>query len=56
MNTLHNAVKSFWNDEDGLEMVEYAVIASLIIVVAVASFTTIGNKIVTTLATVTNSL
>jgi Flp pilus assembly pilin Flp len=56
MNSRYNALKKFWSNEDGLEMIEYAVIASLIIVVAVASFTTIGNSIVSTLASVTNSL
>jgi Flp pilus assembly pilin Flp len=56
MNTLRNAVKSFWNDEDGLEMVEYAVIAALIIVVAVAGFSTLGNNIRATLNNVTNAL
>jgi pilus assembly protein Flp/PilA len=50
MNTLHNAIKSFWNDEDGLEMVEYAVIAALIIVAATTAFTTVGTNISTTIS------
>jgi Flp pilus assembly pilin Flp len=53
MNTLNKAVKSFWNDEDGLEMVEYAVIAALIIVAASAAFTTLAGGISTELAAVT---
>jgi Flp pilus assembly pilin Flp len=56
MSTLHNTLKAFWKNEDGLEMVEYAVIAALIIVVAVAGFTTMGNSVLATLNNVTNSL
>jgi Flp pilus assembly pilin Flp len=56
MKNLNNALKSFWNNEDGLEMVEYAVIAALIIVAASAAFTTLATGITTELAAVTKFL
>jgi len=56
MNTLNKAFKSFWKDEDGLEMVEYAVIGALILVGAITGFTAIGGSITTTLATISNAL
>jgi Flp pilus assembly pilin Flp len=36
MNILIEALKKFWCEEDGLEMIEYAVLAALIIVVIAA--------------------
>jgi len=56
MKTLSTTVKSFWNDEDGLEMVEYAVIGALILVGAITGFTAIGTSIKSTLATISGAL
>ena len=38
-------LKKFWNDEAGLEAVEYAVIASLIVIAIVLATTALGDKI-----------
>jgi pilus assembly protein Flp/PilA len=56
MNTFVNALKAFWRDEDGLEMVEYAVIAALIIVAATTAFTTVGTNISTTISNIAGSI
>jgi Flp pilus assembly pilin Flp len=37
--------KKFWQDEQGLELSEYAVMAALVIVVAVLVVTTLGETI-----------
>ena len=40
-----NSMKSFWNDESGLELSEYAVGAALIAIAVAAAFTSLGTKI-----------
>lgn len=51
-----NILKSFWNDEEGLTMVEYAVAAAAIIVVAVTTMKTIGTNVNSTLSKVATSV
>ena len=52
-------MKNFWKEEEGLSMVEYALVGALVAVVAIAGFTTLGNAVnakATTLATnITNA-
>jgi pilus assembly protein Flp/PilA len=38
-------IKSFLSDEKGLETVEYAIIAGLIVVALITVITTIGGKV-----------
>ncbi len=45
MNKFTNVVKNFWNDEEGLTAVEYAVAGSLVTVGVVAAFTALGTSV-----------
>ena len=38
-------LKKFWSDEAGLETVEYAIIAALIVVGTLIAITSIGGKV-----------
>ncbi|WP_045226555.1 Flp family type IVb pilin [Methyloterricola oryzae] len=54
MNTLTEKLKGFWKEEEGLEMVEYAVTGGLILLGAVAAFLLVGgdvNRIITAVHT-----
>jgi Flp pilus assembly pilin Flp len=42
-----NVIKSFVREEDGLEMVEWAIVAALITTAAAAALTTLGGTIAT---------
>ena len=56
MNILHNAIKPFWNDEDGLEMVEYAVIAGVLAIVLGVAFGGLATSVQGTLTNVVAAL
>lgn len=45
MKGFMGAMKAFWNDEEGLTMVEYAVAGSLITLACAAAFTRLGAAI-----------
>jgi pilus assembly protein Flp/PilA len=45
MRKLSNIMKSFVRDENGGEVLEYALIAGLIVVAAIATISTVGNKV-----------
>ncbi len=38
-------LKKFWSDEQGLETVEYAIMAGLIVIGAIIAITTVGNNV-----------
>ncbi len=40
-------VKKFWNDEQGLELSEYAVMIALILAIAITAITLVGDRIET---------
>ena len=40
-----NLVKKFWSNEEGLETVEYAIIAGLIVAGTIITITTIGGYV-----------
>ena len=40
-------MKNFWNEEEGLTMVEYALIGALVVVGAITAFTTLGKNVST---------
>jgi pilus assembly protein Flp/PilA len=42
---MKNAIRKFIRDEEGTELVEWALIAGLIIVVTAAAFVTIGGDV-----------
>ncbi len=42
---MKNLLKKFWNDEAGLELSEYAIMAALIIIIAIAVIEGLGTKI-----------
>ncbi len=45
MKTLKQALRAFANDESGQDLIEYALIAGLIAVGAIAAMTLLGNNI-----------
>ncbi|MCE5185273.1 MAG: Flp family type IVb pilin [Planctomycetaceae bacterium] len=49
-------LKKLWKDEAGLETVEYAVIAALIVVGAIVALRSIGGKVQTTFETLDTNL
>ena len=42
---MKNFVKSFWNNEDGAELAEYAVAVALLVAIGVAVYQTLGTGI-----------
>lgn len=38
-------IKNFWNEEDGVTAIEYGLIAGLVVVLIIASLTTIGTNL-----------
>ena len=42
--SMFNAIKTFWNDESGQGLVEYALILFLIAIVVIVALTTLGKK------------
>ena len=49
-------LKNFWHDEDGLEMVEWALIGAFVAGIIVAAWQTIGGRVETTMTNIGNSL
>ena len=45
MKQLAQIVGSFWRDEDGQDLLEYALLVSLIALVAVLAITAAGNNV-----------
>ena len=56
MNVLKNLVSKLVKDEQGGEVLEYALIAGLIIVGAIAAVTTVGTKILARWTSLQNSI
>lgn len=56
MNRLAQLFRTFVKDEAGLETVEYAIIAGVIVVATIGSITTIGNWVNTKFSTLAGSL
>jgi len=51
-----NVLKSLWNDQEGQDLTEYALLLVLISLVAVASMQTIGQAVSDVFANATTSL
>lgn len=45
MNNFTQVIRNFWNDEEGLTAVEYAVAGSLVVAGLVAAFTALGDQV-----------
>lgn len=56
MKAIRNIVNRLVRDERGGELLEYALIAGLIVVVAVAAVTVVGNKVLARWNSVQNSM
>ncbi|EKO3560995.1 Flp family type IVb pilin [Vibrio fluvialis] len=54
MNKFTKFVKDFWQDEEGLTAVEYAVAGSLIALAVVGAFTGLGNAVGNAINDMTN--
>jgi pilus assembly protein Flp/PilA len=52
----NNPLRKFLRDEDGGEVLEYALIAGLIVVAAIAAITTVGTKVLGNWTSVQNSM
>ena len=49
MKTFTEILKTFWRDEDGMEMTEYAVVGAALVIGAATSFGLLKNAIGTTI-------
>lgn len=56
MNAMRNLVLKLVKDEQGGEVLEYALIAGLIVVAAIAAITAVGNKVLARWTSLQNSL
>jgi Flp pilus assembly pilin Flp len=45
IKSIQSKLSSLWSDEQGGEVLEYALIAGLIVVAAIAVITSVGNKV-----------
>ena len=45
MRTIRNMMACLWQDEQGGEVLEYALIVGLIVVAAIAAITSVGTKV-----------
>ena len=48
--------KTLWRDEEGLTNVEYALLLALVAIAAVTAWTTLGNRISTTVTSVSGKM
>ena len=56
MKSLMVGIKRFLQDEEGVTMVEYGLLAALISIVCIVAITTIGNHLNTAFETICNAL
>ena len=50
------ALKQFWREEEGLTMAEYAIVAAVVAVVAIAGFKVLGGAINTKASDLADSI
>jgi len=53
---MKNLMQKLWNDERGGEVLEYALIAGLIVVAAIAVITSVGGKVLARWTSLNGSL
>jgi pilus assembly protein Flp/PilA len=56
MEKMWTLIKKFVKEEEGMEMVEYAVVAALVIIAAVGVWATLGQEIVTRMQAVITAM
>ena len=56
MKSLNNLVAKLVRDEQGGEVLEYALIAGLIVVAAIAAITTVGSQVLARWTSLSNSV
>jgi pilus assembly protein Flp/PilA len=56
MQAMRNAVRRFMRDEAGLEMVEWAVVGTAIVITAAAVFTPLGTAVANAMTAITTSI
>ena len=56
MKSMQNLLTRLVHDEQGGEVLEYALIAGLIVIGAIAAITTVGNKVLARWTSVQNSM
>ncbi len=56
MNAITSLLKSFWKEDEGLTVVEYAIAAGVIAAGVIAIFTAIGSKASSKLDVLNNAL
>jgi Flp pilus assembly pilin Flp len=49
-------LKNFWHEEDGLEMVEWAMIGAFVAGIIVVAWATIGNAVKTTMTNISTNM
>ena len=54
--TLVNSIKTFVRDEEGQDLIEYALLVALISLVCVAALTTAGSQVTTIFENIKNRL
>ena len=53
---MRDYLRRFWNDEEGMTTVEYALLLVLIVVVAVTAWTTLGTNVKSKVETAGNAI
>jgi pilus assembly protein Flp/PilA len=48
--------KMLWKDEEGLTTVEYALLLALVAIAAITAWTTLGNRVSTTVTSVNGNM
>ena len=56
MSELIRKIRLFWKNDSGLTMVEYAVVGTVIVLVAFTGFTTFGSALHSVITSVANSV
>jgi Flp pilus assembly pilin Flp len=56
MEKMWTLIKKFVKEEEGMETVEYAVVAALVVVVAIAVWTSLGNAISSKISELTSHI
>ena len=47
--SMSNWMRNFWREDDGMEMVEWAIVGALITTAGAAVFTSLGDEVTTTI-------
>jgi len=56
MNKLMQGIERFWKEEEGTEVVEWALVASLIVAIGAGMFATLGGDITTVMTAIGTTL